>query len=142
MNKYINGNGFLTPAGQALLEPLKAELQKVLKETGAKSESEIRTVGAILSKLVGDVVSDQLKVVPPPEVVIPQKFLDMPDDEFKAYLEFTYGEGFKFDRLTAEEKLRLGVSIKNAMKDVAKKLQEEPHWNPRQFRNMRKGYVD
>jgi len=132
MKKYINGNGFLTEDGRAALSPLQKALNQAIREFGPESESELRTLGAVLSKMVGDTITDRIQTTKELEA----KLDAMSDEQFNAFMTAKYGQNWQFVTCTPEEGKRslkgFREKMEATMEDIRKNYRIQHHgFNPR-----------
>jgi hypothetical protein len=105
MNKLLNGNGNLTELGEKFLLEFNMALEHVLTsdEVCDMSESEIRTLGSVLSAKIGQAVTKRVSR----RLQEAGVFNAMSDAEFENHLREKYGSNWAFVTLTPEEFARL-----------------------------------
>lgn len=62
MSKLFIDNGFLSEKGQELVSPFQESINKIFESAEVKNlnSAQLRALGANLSKIIGDTVSDYL----------------------------------------------------------------------------------
>lgn len=101
MNKLFAENGLLSADGKMVAQPLASGLESVFSNPQVKSmsEAEIRALGSNLSKMVGDFISERLQA----KRDIANKFNEMNDAQFEAYLKVKYGDRWMLVTVTQDE---------------------------------------
>lgn len=120
MNKLYKENGFLSKEGRALVSPLEGALEAILSSPDVKdmSESELRTLGGSLSKIVGDAISNTIVN----KSDIQNKLNAMTDAQFESYMTVKYGKNWIFHTATSEELSRCKSLASNKMEDVVDRM--------------------
>jgi hypothetical protein len=99
----VNEQGFLTKEGQAFVdEKIGFGIDEFLET--ATSEIQMRILGSVLAKYIGDMVAS--KLTSQKQTV----FDKMNDDEFEAHMKSKYGEDWMLQTATSEE-LKRCVSL-------------------------------
>jgi hypothetical protein len=95
----------LNEDGKKVVEPVKEALSAVFTNDAVKNMSvaELRTLGATLSKLVGDEVSERLQQKMQTKLMLDK----MSDEEFTNYLIGKYGPKYYFKSLSEEQYARI-----------------------------------
>lgn len=132
MNKYINGNGFLTEDGKRIMAPVQQALNTALKELGANDEASLRNAGAVLAKLVGDTISNTIQNKKDTEAMLNA----MSDEQFEAFMKAKYGERWLFQTATPEELKRstamMQPRLQAALSEMRDNFRVQYHgFNPR-----------
>jgi hypothetical protein len=101
--KLFNEKGDLSDNGKDSFEMyLDKEIQVLLN--GAENENELRIIGGLITKRVGDMVSNAIQK----KRELQGKFAAMTDEEFERYLDAKYGEQYgQYWRLRSEPILSL-----------------------------------
>lgn len=101
MKKLMKEDGTFTDFGKAETSHLKEAINMVLHhaDTNEMNIGELRTLGSLIAKMVGDAVSERLQKKK--EAV--NKLQAMSDEEFTSYLQNKYGDGWRLKTLTSEE---------------------------------------
>jgi hypothetical protein len=125
MNKLFKENGFLSEEGERVFkEILDGKIATLLKQ--GTSENEIRIIGGLIQKRVGDAVADAVQV----RREIVSKYAAMTDKQFQAYLVAKYGDNWMFQSLTPDELDRCpklqSQEIENILKESAKHVTKFP----------------
>jgi hypothetical protein len=115
MNKYFTDNGFLSEEGKKLVEDFNFGLAVTFMQEAVKSmsENELRTLGANLGKIIGDLISDTLLA----RVLLKNELDAMTDEHFTAYMKAKYGKNWMLISITDEEFGR--VKKMDSMSDAA-----------------------
>lgn len=109
MSKYFTDNGLLTEEGTRLLIWVNLNLNDLMESDAVHfmTESELRTLGAHLAKVVGEGVSKHIA-----DKLQQAAFLQaMTDEEFIAYIEKRYDNNWKLVSLEPEEYVRFPRAI-------------------------------
>jgi hypothetical protein len=109
MSKYFTGNGLLTDKGKHLLLWFNQQLDDLMESDAVHfmSEAELRTLGATLTKAVGEGVSKHIA-----DKLQQAAFLQaMTDEEFMAYMQQRYTNNWKLVSLEPEEYVRFPRAI-------------------------------
>lgn len=133
MSKLYTENGFLSEEGKRVFkEILDGKIASLLRQ--AEDENELRLIGSLILKRVGDLVSDAV-------LEKKQKTAQlnaMSDEDFEQYLENKYGEyGENWilrARLTPEEQNRSSQLFQNKFKEWEqnqKSKSKKPHYGLR-----------
>ena len=125
MKKLFQENGFLSEEGERVFkELLDSKIATLLKQ--GESETEIRLIGGLIQKRVGDAVFDAVQG----KREIAAKYAAMNDEQFQAYLVAKYGDNWMFQSLTPEELDRCPKlqqeEIENILKESAKHVTKFP----------------
>ncbi len=125
MDKLFKENGFLSEEGERVFkELLDGKIATLLKQ--GNSENEIRLIGSLIQKRVGDAVSNAVQA----KREIAAKFAAMNDKQFQAYLVAKYGDNWMFQSLTPDELDRCPKlqqqEIENILKESAKHVTKFP----------------
>lgn len=100
MRKLFQGNGLLTEEGRNVFQTVQSALDGVVSDVCRNmSESEMLTVQAALAKMVGDTMSNAMQA----KRDLKNKFAEMSNEQFEAFLEAKYGKKWRFISLTKEE---------------------------------------
>jgi hypothetical protein len=117
MKEFFNGNGVLTKDGIDLLLEFNTALDNLLAsdEVHDMSESEIRTLGSVLAKILGDRISNRIAS----KIQTISQFDKMTDKEFEEHLINRYGNNWTMLTLSPEEFARLPtVDFDQLIKDM------------------------
>lgn len=101
MSKYFTGNGFLSEEGKRLVEDFNFGLAATFIQDAVKemSEAELRTLGAALSNIIGNQVSNLIAA----KNNLAKKLDDMSDEQFVAFMKAKYGKNWMLISITDEE---------------------------------------
>lgn len=97
MSKLYKENGDISPYGDDTFSTYLDKEVKVLLND-ATSENELRLIGSLIQKRVGDIVSNAIQTK---NKVNPFKSLS--DEQFRDYLKGKYGDRYSFVSLTPDE---------------------------------------
>jgi hypothetical protein len=114
---FFNDNGFLSEEGKRMLLEFNTAIENLMAtdEVDDMSETEIRALGSVLAKIVGDVISNRISRKLQENV----KFEAMSDDDFETYLKNKYGDNWVFMTLTPEEFKRVPtLDLDKLFKDI------------------------
>jgi hypothetical protein len=126
MKKIFDGNGILNETGKNLLLDFNTALDNLMSsdEVYDMSESEIRTLGSVLAKILGDRISHRIAN----KVKTTSKLDKMTDEEFEKYLLDKYGSNWHFLSLSPEEYARVPTldfdKIFDDMKNVGNSIMQ------------------
>lgn len=101
-----------------LLGEFKYALEKIMAsdEVYEMSQTEVRNLGATLSKVVGDTICEQIAI----RLKARNKFFKMTDQEFENYLKDKYGPNWAFMSCTPEEYERVPtLDLEKILKDMS-----------------------
>lgn len=99
--KFFDDNGFLSEDGKRMLLEFNTAIENLIAtdEVDDMSEAEIRAMGSVLSKNIGDAVANRISR----KLQEKNKLTAMSEKDFEAYLKNKYGDNWFFMTLTPEE---------------------------------------
>lgn len=118
MNKLIDSAGFLTGYGVDKTKKIKEALEYLISHSEL-DKSELRVLGSCLSKMVGDIISNEINN-PKPKYSI--NLFEMSDEQFTKFLKDKYGEEWNLTPLTDEELTRLPTISNEKVEEIFDKL--------------------
>ena len=140
MNKYFTGNGFLSEDGKRLVEDFNFGLAGTFLQDAVKnmSETELRTLGANLNKIISDLISNTILA----KNNLRKELESMTDDQFVAYMKAKYGKNWMLLSITDEEFNR--VKMLDSMSDeaITKALEEGTEAREQYLKNTPSLHID
>jgi hypothetical protein len=121
--KFFNDNGFLSEDGKRMLLEFNTAIENLMTtdEVDDMSETELRAMGSVLSKIVGDTITNRISR----KLQETDKFTAMSDIEFESYLTNKYGNNWVFVSLTPEELSRVPALDLDKLRKEMKVIGEE-----------------
>ena len=133
--KFFNDNGFLSEDGKRMLLEFNTAIDNLLAtdEVDDMSETEIRAMGSVLAKTIGDAIANRISR----KLQEKNKFESMSDDDFEVYLKNKYGDNWAFMTLTPEEFERVPTldldKLFKDMQDIGESLMKHLNSNGVRF---------
>lgn len=101
MSKMYKENGFLSPEGKSVVAPLEGALEALLSspEVREMSETELRTLGGVLSNIIGNAISNVIVS----RSVFQSNLDKMTDEQFELFMKTKYGDRWILQSVLPEE---------------------------------------
>jgi hypothetical protein len=123
MKDLFKENGFLSEYGKEMVAPIQNRLENLLTSIEVRylSETELRALGGVISKLVGDTIADFIAH----KAEVDRKLSSMTDDEFENYMKNKYGERWMFKSASSEELKRCKLLAEAKIGPILKEMRKE-----------------
>ena len=126
--KLFTGEGFLTDKGTIYFEHFQNALNIVFSDLdeleGPLTEQEIKTIGCVLAKMVGDKTSERLMALRESKKLNGTLWA-MSDEEYKYYLKNKYGNNWNNITITPEEMERYITIASKQVDDVLQQIKKD-----------------